>query len=386
MQCLRCLREVLTYFLGEPRPVDQTVWEVTRITQRELEAVAVDPVAVAAAADNERALSADAANTAAAVDRWSPFVASDGRRVRVSCALEPILELKFFTRIGNRIVRRVLQADTEVSLTAAELRTLSQRDIERVDCAPIARGLDRLRLEAGADQPLSLIAPVSCISLSSRPGRATVARMLGEAKSFVRKGIICEVCDIEDVPRVALLEATSSIKPYCVFLIGRLATAPKGALENLRGAGLQALSFAARRIPGLGQGRDRFREARRKIGADLQSAVTEARWHRRSGGRVARQSEGGRPDYCRRAFLLKAFRPMGPRGATPAAWSAVQANLAGEKRPIGLSVAPVVARSARISPMMLANLKPWPEQGDASTIRGQSGCGPRMKCSSGVRV
>ena len=58
----------------------------------------------------------------------------------------------------------------------------------------------------------------------------------------------------------------------------------------------------------------------------------------------------------------------------------------GLKRPIGQRVFRSIARSARISPMILANLKPWPEHGDAKTICGASGCSPRTKCSSGLRV
>lgn len=36
------------------------------------------------------------------VDHWTPFVAADGRLLQVSAALEPVYELKAFTRIGFR--------------------------------------------------------------------------------------------------------------------------------------------------------------------------------------------------------------------------------------------------------------------------------------------
>jgi hypothetical protein len=49
---------------------------------------------------------------------------------------------------------------------------------------------------------------------------------------------------------------------------------------------------------------------------------------------------------------------------------ATHENRASEKREISWAVAPVVARSARISPIIGANLKPWPEQGDATIICG----------------
>ena len=57
--------------------------------------------------------------------------------------------------------------------------------------------------------------------------------------------MICEVCDIDDVPQRTLLEATSLIKPFCLFVIGRLTSAPTRKLSNLHNTGLQAVSFEA---------------------------------------------------------------------------------------------------------------------------------------------
>jgi hypothetical protein len=188
-----------------------------------------------------------AASPQGAVDRWTPFMASDGRRVRVSCVLEPVFELKNYGRIGYRIARRVLAMDTEEPLTSTQIQNLSRSDIERIDLATIARGLDRLRAESGDDRQLSLIIPVSFISLSHRHGRAALSDMFREARTLVRAGIICEVCDIEGVPQNALLSAILLIKPDCMFLIGRLAAMPDKALGNLRDAGLQAVSFEAPR-------------------------------------------------------------------------------------------------------------------------------------------
>jgi hypothetical protein len=245
LRCLRCLREVLLHFLGEARSSDIRVREVTRITAEGLDAVLVDPAAIASAESQVKPREGETGAAKTGVDRWTPFTASNGRRARVSCVLEPVFELKTYSRIGNRIARRVICVDTGEPFSAAELARLSRGDIEKIDLATIARGLDRLRADASGDRQLSLIIPVSYLSLSSRQGRAAVAGMFAEAKTFVRAGIICEVCDIESVPQTALLEATSLIKPYCVLLIGRLAAAPDHRLGNLRGAGLQAISFEA---------------------------------------------------------------------------------------------------------------------------------------------
>jgi hypothetical protein len=244
-RCLRYLREVLTFFLGEARPRDMTVREVTRISRDGLQAMLVDPAVVTLGAEREKTQEVETPRTAGTVDRWTPFVASDGRSVRVSCVLEPVFELKNYVRIGNRIARRVIRTGSEEALTAAELQNLSRGDIEKIDFATIARGLDRLRTEASDQRPLSLIIPVSYISLSNRQGRASLAALFENAKAFVRTGVICEVCDIESVPQPALLTATSLIKPYCMFLVGHLSAEPGRGLGNLREAGLQAVSFEA---------------------------------------------------------------------------------------------------------------------------------------------
>jgi hypothetical protein len=246
VRCLRFLRAILTYFLGEARPSDLTVREVTRIMPDGLEAMLVDPdLTLSAEAERPAGAAANTAPAAGLVDRWTPFVATNGKKVRVSCVLEPVFELKHYARIGNRIARRVLCVDTEEPLSAAEVLSLSRSDIEKIDLATIARGLDRLRVEAGGEDNLTVLIPVSFVSLSNRQGRAAVGALFDEAKAFVKAGVICEVCDIEGVPQAALLEACTLMKPYCLFLVGRLKTSPAQGLGNLRNTGLQAVSFEA---------------------------------------------------------------------------------------------------------------------------------------------
>ena len=242
VRCLRFLSGILTYFLGEARPSDLTVRAVTRIMPDGLEAMLVDPN-LTLSADSERPVGG--VKEPGLVDRWTPFIASNGKKVRVSCRLEPIVELKHYGRIGYRIARRVLYAGTDEPLSAAEIQSLSRADIERIDLATIARGLDRLRSESGGSDQLTVIVPVSFVSLSNRQGRAALAALFEEAKAFVKTGVICEVCDIEGVPQAALLEANTLMKPYCLFLVGRLTSAPANGLASLRNTGLQAVSFEA---------------------------------------------------------------------------------------------------------------------------------------------
>ena len=96
----------------------------------------------------------------------------DGRQLRVSATLEPVYELKGFTRIGFRMIRRVIVIATAEELSTQQVAALSATDIMRADLATITRGIDRLRAEAGGERQLSLIVPLSFVSLSSQKGRA----------------------------------------------------------------------------------------------------------------------------------------------------------------------------------------------------------------------
>jgi hypothetical protein len=251
--CLNCLRDVLTYFLGEALIADIMVHEVTSIEDGHVAARTLDATAVEAEAQSlpPPAAPAPAASAAATApvssltsqDRWTPFVAHDGTRLRASCQLEPVFQLKTYGRIGYRMRRRVLSLPSERPLTRDEQRKLTSGDVERIDFATLARGLNRLEQEGAAGRQPSLILPVSFTTLSSKRGRATLAEFFRAAQETVQNGLICEVCDIEGVPPSTMLAVTSLMRPYCLFIVGRLATPPTNGLAALQDAGLQGVSI-----------------------------------------------------------------------------------------------------------------------------------------------
>ena len=244
--CLNVLREVLAYFLGSAPTADIAVFEVERIDNERIAARALDPFALEAeAARLPPAAAAPLPTTRAAPglasqDRWSPFVSHDGRRLRVSCQLEPVFQLKTYGRIGYRMTRRALQLPAETALTAAEEAKLTGADIERLDFATLARGLNRLAQEEGDRQP-RLTLPVSYATLSSHRGRAMLAEFFRAAQHSVQQGLICEVTDIDGIPPSALLAAISLIKPFCLFVVGRLRAPPSSPLTALKDVGLHGL-------------------------------------------------------------------------------------------------------------------------------------------------
>ena len=250
--CLRYLREVLNHFLGESEMAASGVLQVTKITDGRLEARHMDESVQADVEDTNRPeLEAEPAAQPAPeeepaehpLDRWTPFVAADGRKLRVSATLEPVFELKGFTRIGFRMVRRVIVMDTGEELSPQQVAMLSTSDMLRVDLATAVRGIDRLVAETSGEQQLSLIVPLSFTSLSSQKGRTEFAKQLREAGNLVRLGVICEIGDIDGVPPSALLAATSLVRPFALLVAGRLLNTKPGAIAGMEGAGLQAVSF-----------------------------------------------------------------------------------------------------------------------------------------------
>lgn len=251
--CLRDLREVLDHFLSESSLAAAGVFQVSHISKGRLQALPID-AAQADAFDRAGefgddivavplAVRKDDEAAAARLSPWMPFIANDGRQLRISATLEPVYELKGFTRIGFRMIRRVIVVATGEELTNQQAAALSAGDLLRADLATITRGIDRLKAESKGEQQPSLIVPVSFSSLSSQRGRAELTTPLKEAAGFVRLGVICEILDIDGVPAGALAAATSLVRPLSLLVVGRLDTATPSAISRLSGAGLQALSF-----------------------------------------------------------------------------------------------------------------------------------------------
>ena len=253
--CLRCLKEILVHFLGEFHIPDLRLHEVTGVSANEIigrkvgisEAghpeLPIDVEPSAFATPRQAKPAPGQLSMASLVARWSPFVAANGRTVRVSCVLEPVVNLTSSSRIGFRLARRVLDLGADRVLSGRELGNLSRADIARVDYATIARGLDRLRAEGGQDKLPTLIVPVSYATLSNQRTRETLVALLQQARAEVRLGLVCEICDLDGVPPSALLTAISLIRPFCMRVLAAVVEPKPTTLQPLRGLGLDGVSL-----------------------------------------------------------------------------------------------------------------------------------------------
>ncbi|HTX50211.1 MAG TPA: hypothetical protein VME40_12580 [Caulobacteraceae bacterium] len=240
--CLNCLRDILDHFLGEALPGDLIVHEVMAIGDGEIDALKLDIGRRPATQTFEESPRPPRAPPPKQ-DRWAPFAAQDGRTLRASCALEPVFQLRTFGRIGYRLTRRVLASPNDRALGMEEQRQLSSADIEKIDFATLARGLNRLEQETDTERQPSLILPVSYVTLANQRGRNTLADFLRAAQGAVQRGLICEVCDIEGVPPSALVAAISRIRTFSLFVVGRLAAPPAASLEPFKDVGLNGFSI-----------------------------------------------------------------------------------------------------------------------------------------------
>lgn len=241
VSCLRYLRYLLTHFLGGAAPEAIDVLEVTSLNGGRIFAAEIDRAHAIRAAQTEPPVVPPESDELPTP--WNPFVAADGRTLRVSCHLEPVFELKTFAQIGFRIVRRVLLMPGEIELTPQELRNLTTADIEKVDLATIARGVSRLGAEQGNARQPSLFLPVSYTTLASQRGRGPLIARFKAATQGVEKGLVCEISDIEGVPGSALAAVAVLIKPFCLIVVGKLGEAPGRTPEDLRGVRLQGVAF-----------------------------------------------------------------------------------------------------------------------------------------------
>jgi hypothetical protein len=257
--CLTFMRELLTHFLGEALPADLAVREVTTLSHAGLEARLVEPGAAkpgATGLDEPRSFApVEAAQPSTAIDieavpmgnldRWSPFVASNGRVVRVDCAIDPCFRLGETQQIGFRIDPCVIDSASNERLGPEALRRLSTAELEHVDMAALTSGLARLKRETRGCATPMLLAAASYPTIMSRRGRANLIATLREAAYSVAQRLICEVRNIEGVPSPMLFDAAAALRPYCYAVIGRLDAAPDRRVRGFSGAGLNGLSFEA---------------------------------------------------------------------------------------------------------------------------------------------
>jgi hypothetical protein len=249
-RCLNGLRQILHHFLGAAAVADIKVHSVTRITNDGVFGQRLDVAAVEAEQAAASASVHEDSSHSFGLDRWTPFVTSAGRRVGVACSLEPVIQLKSYGRIGYRVARRVVRLPGGASLSRREFENLSQRDLEKIDFATMARGIEQVRSSGLNSRPSVLILPVSHATVQNRRGRATVAALLRQARNDVHHGLICELLGFDGASIAALLDTIAALRPFCLHVIGHLDAYPAQDIRGLDATRLNGLSVQCPPVAG----------------------------------------------------------------------------------------------------------------------------------------
>jgi hypothetical protein len=238
--CLRYLRVIFKRFLGSEAKAAEGVMAVTSISVGRVEAHALKPDTLLALEKRQDAGRRRAEALAQAVD---PFVASDGRTIRVECSLEPIIQLKRGSVIGYRLAGRTHLDATGETLRPEDLTGLAGVDLVKRDMANAVQGLALVRDRSRAGLPAALIVPLSYSSLTSQRTRGDLLDLLADARKCASQGLIFELSGIEGAPTAALEEAIAIVRPHSLFLVGKLDPGPLALARQIRGVGLRGLAF-----------------------------------------------------------------------------------------------------------------------------------------------
>ncbi len=143
-----------------------------------------------------------------------PLKTASGRELRVSYAVDPVMDLKAWAMAGHRIESRIFDRQTDLELSPSERRSLLPHDFERIDLAALERGLSRVEGLEALDRP-RLIIQLSFASLSNGRARATLLDRARELQHLLQQAAICELVDVEPgIPAGRLIDVISLIRGF----------------------------------------------------------------------------------------------------------------------------------------------------------------------------
>ena len=169
-----------------------------------------------------------------------PLRTVDGQLLKVSFAVDPVLDLRASALAGHRIEARILDIERGRELSGPQRRQLLPRDFTKIDLAAVERGLSRLS-DVDIKGPPRLIIQLSFASLSNSRARAAIVAKAGALQHVLKQQVICELVDIETgIPVTRLVELNALVRPF--FRSVWLQVQPKRTLVE---------AAKAARIPGL---------------------------------------------------------------------------------------------------------------------------------------
>ncbi|QUD86365.1 hypothetical protein [Phenylobacterium montanum] len=261
--CLTVLQDVLKFFLGELRPADMAVRNISAIEGAEIISAPVDlhrlhaaasapqaPAAASTARQGAGAPSPSAPSTAImlgeeapAAPDWRPPLAGRSFRERVEPPKRPPFELT----VSDEPVWNLRQGIiTSFVIDRAGAPAGADAPVqEEIDMAVFRHAADLLREHASQGGPFVLHVPVHFMSLATQRTRLRLLGVTQPVREAMRQMVLLEICGLDPgVPPSRLIEVIGLVRSLCGGVLGRVRPS-KPALAAVRGCGLKGLVIEA---------------------------------------------------------------------------------------------------------------------------------------------
>lgn len=163
-----------------------------------------------------------------------------GRDLQVACGVEPVFELKNLSMIGHRLEPLVIDRTGNVHLDSKALKGMDWVDREKVDLANIEEGLRLLRARSPSQRKILIVVPVAFSTMASVRGRSQATGAVSKAAAEMGMKVLYELRGLGGVPAHRIMEIVSLIKPYCMTVVGHVAS-DRRSIDAVRQSGFSGV-------------------------------------------------------------------------------------------------------------------------------------------------
>jgi hypothetical protein len=241
--CLHALQDILKFFLGESRPSDIRVSNVTQVSPDSVSSAPLDAIQLAAESRKPPPALPPEAELEQPAKAWRPPLAGRTESgLFVSRARLPVE-----VRLGVQAVRNLKRNLVTSYLIERSTQPLVEdtADLLQVDIAVMAYAASLMQEHQTTGGRLTLHVPISYASAASIRGRELALQIMRSHRERARETILIEIADLDPgVPPSRLLETVALLKPFCLDVLARVRPT-LGALAAVKDCGLRGLILEA---------------------------------------------------------------------------------------------------------------------------------------------
>jgi hypothetical protein len=241
--CLHAMQDILKFFLGESRPSDIRVSNVTQVSSDSVSSAPLDAMALAAESRKPPPVYLPDSEPEQPAKAWRPplagrtesglFVSRARLPVEVRLGVQAVRNLK-----RNLVTSYLIERSTQPAVD-------DNADLLQVDIAVMAYASSLMQEHQKTGGRLTLHVPISYASAASIRGRELALQIMRNHRERAREIILIEIADLDPgVPPSRLLETVSLLKPFCMGVLARVRPS-LGALSAVKDCGLRGLILEA---------------------------------------------------------------------------------------------------------------------------------------------